>query len=262
MTLLPLDVRSVVGLAREARRPLASDRPIHVSGPRAPELVALLSAGGRPGLVREGAGDGASVFVRMLDGQPTGEDVAVLRRATRSLVPAVAVQTAAWEGTVPYVPATDIVEAPAGASLPVERIARAIAAAAGDDAVALAAGLPLLAGPVRAVCIARAAATAAVVAGTPVGGDAHLPVIATAQTRMLGVLRRTRGVDLSAAETPQLAATVGPEVALPLVSGLAARTLVRRFPRGGAPLRAAVAAGVTVGLGVFATRLAGRLPGA
>lgn len=253
MTLPPLDVRELVGLVREARRATPADRPVHVSGPGSRALVAALAEGGRSGLVREGTGDGAAVLVRVLAGPPTEEDVSVLRGATRELVPAVVVQTAGWKGPVPYVGASDVVDAPAG--LPVEQIARAIAAAAGDDGVALAAGLPVLASPVRAACIARAAGTAALVAATPVGGDAHLPVLALAQTRMLGALRRTQGIDLAGADGPALARAVGPEIVLPLGAGLVARELVRRLPRGGAPLRAVVAAGVTLGLGVLATRL-------
>lgn len=257
----PFALRELVGLAREARRPAATGRPLHVSGPGAPVLVAALAAGGRPGLVQQGAGEGASVLVRLLAGAPTAADREALRRATRARVPVVAVQTQAWDGRLPYVPAGDVVDAVGASPLPVERIARAIAAAAGDDAVDLAAGLPVLAEPVRAVCIARAAATAAVVAGTPVGGDVHLPVIATAQTRMLGSLRRTRGRDLAGAEPQAVAVAVGPEIGLPVAVGTLARGAVRRLPRRGAAVRAAVAAGVTVGLGILASRFGDRLPG-
>lgn len=258
----PVDVRSLVALAREARSAPAEARPVHVSGPRAPEVVEALSRGARSGLVRVGTGEGASVLVLVLDGPVTGADEAVLRAATRARVPAVVLRTATGDEPVPYVGATEVVQAPAGEPLPVAALARAIARVAGDDGVPLAAGVPTLAGPVQATTIARAAAAAAVVAGTPLGGRVHLPVLAAAQTRMLGALRRTRGTELAGDEPQVVAQVVGPEIALPLLAGTAARAVVRRLPAGGAPLRAGVAAGVTIGLGVLATRLAGRLPGA
>jgi uncharacterized protein (DUF697 family) len=255
----PLELREIVGLVRQARSPAAPARPVEVSGLLARELVSALAAGGRPGHVRIGTGEGATVLVRVLGGAPTAEDVAVLRRATRALVPIVAVQTAAFGGRVPYVPADCLVEVPPGRGFPIDEIAAAIARAAAGDAVDLAAALPVLTAPVRRGVVRRTAALAAVVAGTPVGGDAHLPVIATAQTRMLEALRRTGGLDVAGGDPQAVARVVGPEIVLPLGVGLAARTLVRRAPRSGALLRAGVAAGATLALGELAVRLADRL---
>ncbi|MBM3676595.1 MAG: hypothetical protein FJW96_01730 [Actinobacteria bacterium] len=250
---LPLEPRQLVGLVREARRPTPSARPVHVSGVLARELRSALVREGGGAVVREGTGDGASVLVRVLGGAPGDEDVRVLRQATRRLVPAVAVQTAPWSGDVPYVPATEVVPVPPGQGFPVEEIAAAIARVVDEEeGAALASVLPALAEAVRREQVRRATLQAAFSAGT--SGAVQLPVLANRQTRLLGSLRRTAGVRADDASPQELARTIGPELALPLVAGLAARGLVRRLPRRGRLVRATVAAGVTLALGELASR--------
>lgn len=75
---------------------------------------------------------------------------------------------------------------------------------------------------------------------------------------MLGALRRIEGGATIGSEPQAVAAVVGPELGLPLVAGLVARSVARRFPGGGPVLRAALAAGVTVGLGKAARLVASR----
>jgi hypothetical protein len=253
-----IDVRHLVGLVREAKRETGPPRPIDVSGPRAHEVAAALGVGGRPGVVRTGNGEGAALLVRVMSGAPSAEDIALLRQATRRCLPVVAVLTGDWTGRVPYVPTTEVVTVAGVDDLSIGAIASAIARAVGDDGVALAAALPALAEAVQAEAVRNAAILSAVVAATPIGGDPKLPVIVGAQTRMLGVLRRT------AAATPAVVAendpsalvrSIGPEIAAPVVVGLVARSVVRRAP-GGAIARAAVAAGATLALARFVPRRA------
>lgn len=251
----PLGLRDVVGFVREAREGPVAPQPLVVSGPLARELASALAAGGRPELVRVGDHEGAAALVRVLGGEPSPDDVLVLRRAARVGTPIVAVQVGAWDGLVPYVPATEVIRVPAGKAFPVGEIARAIVRVAERNGVGLAAGLPVLAEPARAARVRRAGAVAAAVAGLSRGGKAHLPVITLEQARMLGDLRRLGGTQRDLSDPAALALTAGPELGVPLAVGLAGRGLVRRVGRGGPLLRVGVAVAATLALGGLARRV-------
>src|SRR5437763_7484961 len=134
---------ALLSVAREVRAGAGDRRPMAVAGGR--ELVPLLArelrGGGDASAVREGGPpDGAAVVLWL--GKP---DEAALRAASLARVPIVGVT----EGeSLPYVLDTDLVVVRPGEGLPVERIARKLAAALGDRGTSLAARLPVLRGAV------------------------------------------------------------------------------------------------------------------
>ncbi|HLM34410.1 MAG TPA: hypothetical protein VK278_01405 [Gaiellaceae bacterium] len=136
MKLRPL---AVFGLWREFRTGAGDRRPLAVAG--APALVPLLArelrAGGDPSAVVEGGDPRASAALVWV-GEP---DEKALRAAVRADVPVIAVSEAS---RMPYVLDTRLVRVRAGEGFPVDRIARALAGALGEDGTALAARLPVV----------------------------------------------------------------------------------------------------------------------
>ena len=156
-------------------------------------------------------------------------------------------------GRVPYALPGDVIEAEAG-ELPLPRIVTAIARAAGDDATALAARLPVLRPAVaRRLIMTTALANAAVAASSKLQ-KAQLPVLTLAQSRMVLRLGVSRG-DTLPHDPQQLALAAGPAIAGCIGMGFAARALVRRLPSRGPVVRAAVAYAGTQALGAARLRL-------
>jgi len=134
---------ALLGLARELRTGAGDRRPLAVAG--APALVPLLArelrAGGDASAVVEG-GDPRAAAALVWVGDP---DEKALRAAVRADVPVVAVTEAS---RVPYVIETRVVRVRPGEGFPVDKIARALGGALGEDGTALAARLPVVRGAV------------------------------------------------------------------------------------------------------------------
>jgi hypothetical protein len=245
---------------RHNRDALSPKGPILVNGVLAEQLAAQLRAGADPAaaasLVRtRGDPADAAAFVCILGGAPTAADEERLRAATRALVPTMCVQTASWDGAIPYVLATDVVEVPPGQGFPVEEIARTLAAALGSEGAAIAGGLPVL----RDAVLSRRVADGALAAGALAlaGGGPRMPLLALAQARMLSDVAATGG--RAAPETPRATAeAVAPPLVAGLATGLLARTIVRRLPVRNRLLEGAVAAAATYGLATVFERVAHR----
>src|SRR5690348_3914204 len=132
-----------LSVAREVRAGAGDRRAIAVGGAR--ELVPLLAkelrAGGDASAVREGGRtDDAAALVWL--GKPETES---LRAASLARVPIIGVT----EGeSLPYVLDTDLVVVRPGEPLPVDAVARKLAAALGDKGTHLAARLPVVRGAV------------------------------------------------------------------------------------------------------------------
>jgi uncharacterized protein (DUF697 family) len=201
--------------------------------------------GADPSAVRLGDPEGADVYVHVLAGGATEDDVKLLRRASRAHVPIVAVVAGAPSGDVaiPYVLATDIV--PAGQSFPLDAIARTIAARLGERGAPLAARVPLIR---KAVCeqlvesFARRNALLAAAVWVP-GRD--LPVLMLNELRLVLRLAQAHGEDSGRERLPELLATLGAGLGLRAV----ARDLLDRLPMAGWAVQAAVAYGGTLALG-------------
>ena len=255
MTPLGIGPRDVLSLTRYAQRSDALGRPLLVTGVLAEQLASALSVGGERGVVAT-SGDPAraAALVRVVAGAATLEDESQLRAATRALVPVVAVQTGISSVRLPYVLATDVIEVPPGRGFPTDDIAEALAAALGDEGAALAARLPVLRAPVERRRALEGAVAAGTVAALTRDGGSHLAALTLGQARMLSDLSAASGAP-SPRDTRAAAEAVAPALGAAVVTGLLARTLVRRLPGRGRVLEAAVAAGATAALAALYGRI-------
>ena len=124
----------------------------------------FLRGGADPQVLGYGSPDGADVYIHVVAGEPDEADEALLRRASRARVPAVAVVVGGDGDSVPYVLATDVVCVAEGSAFPLDVIARVVANRLGEDAAPLAARVPVLREPVCDRLIAAAARRNAVLA--------------------------------------------------------------------------------------------------
>ena len=110
-----LGIGQVVALVRETRGFEGAQPQISVSGEGASELALALSTGGDAGAVIVGSDPGnAVVAIRLIDGEATAAEIAILRRISRSEMGLIVVHRG--EGHVPYVLPGDIIDAGAGAA--------------------------------------------------------------------------------------------------------------------------------------------------
>ena len=214
----------------------------------APELrQQLLRGGAEPGAVRLGDPEDADVYVHVLDGAPSNEDVALLRRARRTRVPAIAVAVGFDdEPAIPHVLATDVIAVGAGQAFPLDAVARAIAARLGEHGAPLAARVPLLREAVSEQLVASFARKNGIVAAAVWVPGADLPVLALNELRLV----------LRLAEAHGAAGDIGdrlPELAATLCAGFGLRALARELldliPGAGWAVKGAIAYGGTRALG-------------
>src|SRR4029077_4097950 len=192
-----------------------------------------------PSAVRLGDPEGADVYVHVLAGRPTEEDVTCLRRASLARVPIVAVVAGASsdEVAIPYVLATDVVAA--GESFPLEAIAHTIAARLGEHGAPLAARGPLLAPALCQHLIASFARSTSLLAAAVWVPGRDLPVLTLNELRLVLRLAQAHGDDSGRERLPELLATLGAGLALRAV----ARDLLDRIPVAGWAVKGAIAYG-------------------
>ncbi len=184
---LALEARGSVQTARAELAKSSLGRVV-VSGMLAEQLARELGAGARPGAVLIGDDvQGAAVVVRVIAGEPSDEDDAIVRAADRAGIPVVLVQTwpqADWR--TPFVLSPFVVECRTGEGFPVPEIAAKIVLAV-ENPPALAARVPVLTDAAERTVVGSAAARAVrlALAGVP-GARAR---IALEQARMLARLR-------------------------------------------------------------------------
>jgi hypothetical protein len=226
---LALEARSSLHAVRAELAESASGRVV-VSGMLAEQLARELGAGAQPGAVVVGDDvRGAAVVVRVLAGEPSAEDDAIVRAADRAVVPVVLVQT--WpqaERGAPYVLSPFVVECRTGEGFPMSEIVAQVTTAV-ENPPALAVRVPLLAEPAESSVVRSAAARAALLAlaGVP-GGRAG---IALEQARMLARLRALHPPsqpDHPAVVVGAVASTLGVSYALRGAARAASRALPKR----------------------------------
>jgi hypothetical protein len=263
------DVRALAGEVRSlgfvVRDEVSVERagPIVVSGVLAEQLAKELAAGAEPGAVRVGSGrsePGASVHVHVIAGDPTPEDEALARDASRHELDVVLVELwpqADW--TRPFVLSPFVIECRAGEGFPIRAIADRIVETT-DDATDLASRVPVLAEATRSALVKRAVVRSTLIGivGSRLG--ASRPLLVREQVRLV---TRLRAVSAGSAVSQELPVLGGGAAAL-LASGLALRQVARSaravLP---APLaHAAIAAAGTWGLAKAFGALESRLPGA
>jgi uncharacterized protein (DUF697 family) len=220
--MVKLNPLGVWGVFRELRSAAEDRRPLVVSGPLAEQLAKELGHGGAPGAVRVGGRvEDVAVLVRVLAGPPGEEDEHELRAANLAGVPVVAVQTGTETFDAPYVLATDVVMCPPGVGFPVDQIAGVVAHRLRDDAIGLAARLPVLRGPVCEALIERLSRQNGVIGVVVFIPGADFPVLTLNQIRLVLRLAAAHGVQLDENRLPEVLATIG--------AGLGFRTIARQI---------------------------------
>jgi hypothetical protein len=191
-------VRALVAELRSVGTTLTTDEhpasvgPVGVSGMLAEQLAKELGAGAEPGAVVVGGPElvaRADVVVRIVAGDPTPEDEALVRAADANGVPVVIVQLwpqADW--TTPFVLTPFVVECRAGEGFPVGAIADRIVEASESNAV-LASRAPVIAEASRSGLVKTAVIRSAVIAlaGARLGVSRQL--LTLEQVRLLMQLR-------------------------------------------------------------------------
>lgn len=199
----------------------------------------LLRGGADPRALGYGEPEGAVAYVHVLGGP---EDEAMLRRANRARVPAIAIATE-QVGGVPYVLATDVIRVPEGATFPLVEIARAVARRLDDGGAPLAARVPVLR---EAVCERLIAVAARRNALAALRGVADMTVLTANQLRLVQQLAQAYGEDI---QLPEHLAT--------LAAGFGLRAVARQavaLPVPGWAVRGAVAYAGTRALGEAARK--------
>ena len=250
---LPISAGATARLLREIAVSGSGDHVVAVGGARelAPVLrQQFLRGRAEPGAVRLGGPEHARVYVHVLSGEPSDDDVAVLRRARSAAVPAIAVAVGfAEDTTIPYVLATDVVRVGPGEVFPLEPIARAIAVRLGEHGAPLAAQVPLLREAVSAQLLASFARKNGLLAAAAWLPGADLPVLALNELRLVLRLAQAYGAAGEIAERlPELAATVGAGFGLRAL----AREVLDLVPGAGWAVEAVVAYAGTRALGEVA----------
>jgi uncharacterized protein (DUF697 family) len=207
----------------------------------------LLRGRAEPGAVRFGDPEGAAAYVHVLAGEPSDEDVAVLRRARRAHAPVVAV---AWAGagnsfSVPYVLATDVVWGRPGEDVSLDAVARAVAARLGEDCAPLAARVPLLRDPFCERLLATFARRNGILAAVPWRPGADLPLLLLNELRLVLRLAQAYDADGLPERVPEITATLGAGFGLRVL----ARQLLEVAPGAGWMVRGGVAYAGTRALG-------------
>jgi len=221
--------------------------PIAVSGVLAEQLGREIGAGARPGsvLVTASVPPRAEVLVRIVAGDPTADDEAVVREADLLGIAVIIVQL--WpqaEWTRPYVLTPFVVECRAGEGFPIGEIGDRIVDASDRDA-GLAARIPVLRPSVRKNIVRRTVFRTAVLGVLP-SGNAR-PLMTLDQVRMVSRLRSVGGRTEDGASAAIV--SLGGASGLVLASGLALR-LVARATR--LVLPAPLADGIVAGAGTWA----------
>jgi uncharacterized protein (DUF697 family) len=242
---LPVRIGVVRGLLKEVSTAAKDTRPIAVGGVLAEVLRRELVRGGRANAVRVGPPEGAAVYVHVVGGE--GDEEA-LKRAHRAHVPLVAVAEGGGPG--PYVLATDVVPLEPGKGFPVETIARVIARKLGEDGTALAAGLPVLRGPVCDYLIASFARKNAVVAAAVWIPGADLPVLTLNQLRLVLRIAAAYGEEVDRERLLEIVAALGAGIGFRAL----ARELLDLLPVAGWAVKGAVAYAGTRALGEAAVQ--------
>jgi uncharacterized protein (DUF697 family) len=249
---LPIRPSLVIGLVRELRAAQMDDRPLVVAG--APTLVPLLAkelrAGADPGAVLEdGAIDEALALVYVLPGDPSDEDVRVLRVADRANVPIVCV-TRPGVDRVPYVLATDIVSVGGGASFPLDEITGAVARKVGEAGSGLAKRAPVFREAVCEELIRRFSLRAGVVGAVTIFPGVDMPVLTVLQIRMVLRIAHAYGLELDRERAAEILGVIGAGFAFRTV----ARELLDLVPVAGWAVKGTVAYSGTRAIGEAAVR--------
>lgn len=244
---------AVWGLLKELRVSAAEEGPLVVEGPPAlaEALRRELGRDSAPGAVRGGSPGGAQAFVLVVAGPVGAGEEELLKSAHRERVPAVAVLAGpGLDPRLPHVLATDVIEVPAAAGFPVERIAAALAARLEERGPSLAARVPALREAVCEQLIETFSRRTALVGAAVFVPGADYPAITLAQLRLVLRLAQAHGIEVGRERLPEILGVIGGGYAF---RGLA-RGALRYVPVAGFAVRAVVAYAGTRAIGEAAVR--------
>jgi len=224
-----LEARGVLRVLQDGIEPVDTGSVV-VSGMLAEQLARELGAGAELGAVVVGDAAsvaGAPVVVRVIAGDPSDEDDALVRAADRAGVPTILVQLwpqADWRA--PFVRSPFVVECKTGEGFPVREIAAQIAIAV-EEAPALASRVPAIQEVVDTGVVRGGIVHSAFLALVSGRTAAARPLLALEQVRMLSQLRMLAGTETRPEGLPVVAGTAGATLA----ASYAFRELARRSRR-------------------------------
>lgn len=253
------EVRSVLQAAREELSRGAVGHVL-VTGVLADQLAKELRSGAEPGAVIVGSTSldpTVEVVVRVIAGEPTEEDTALVTDADLHGIPVVLVQL--WpqaEWTQPWVLSPFVVECRAGEGFPLDEIGVRVLEASERDSV-LASRIPVLRRPFERLVVSRSVVRAAVLAAVA-GRRAARPALSLEQVRVAARLAVAQRALANGRVSPLQA--VGGAAGAALASGFVFRALARTAQRAlPAPLaNVAVSAAGTWAIATAAAALAKR----
>lgn len=260
MRALAFEARRVLETARDELSPSGTGT-IGISGMLAEQLAKELGAGATPGAVLTHDASRipiADVLVRVIAGEPSQEDEALVRAADRRGTPVVLVQLwpqADWKP--PFVLSPFVVECQAGRGFPLGEIADRIFDAS-EQGPLLGARIPVLSEAISRGLVRRAVLRSAVLGAISSGKGATRPLLALEQVRLLARLRATTTGSAVSEGIPGIAVGAGVALASGFVFRGVARTARDVLP---APVaNAAVAAAGTWVLAKALRAFEARLP--
>jgi len=254
------EVRGLVHAVRAEFRPVRAGRVV-VSGMLAEQLAKELGRQAQPGAVEVGGDavpEDTDVLVRVIAGDPSSADDALIRAADARGLPTVVVQLwpqADW--TRPFVLTPYVVECQAGHGFPLREIAVQIVEA-DENGPQLASRVPALRDAAAYDIVRRAVVRSAILGLLGARAGAARTLLSLDQVRMLGRLDTAAGGRAAAAGPRALAGGVAVAVATGFVFRRLARGMRDVVP---APVaNAAIAAAGTWALAKAAHELRGRFP--
>jgi uncharacterized protein (DUF697 family) len=218
---LPIHPGAIYAVVKEFRLAGEDFRPIVLAGAAgsAQELREALVAGGDAEAIRDFTGkelsaydvEGAGLLLYVVEGKPGSLDEQVLRKADRKNVETVCVVIGAGVEPVdvPYVLATNVVQVPEGAPMPVGKIAKLIAERADERAHMWAARLPVLRKPVVEHTIAKFARQNGILGAAIFIPGADMPVLTLNQIRMVFHLAAAYGEEMDRDRAVEVIGVIG-----------------------------------------------------
>jgi hypothetical protein len=260
MRALAFEARSLLQTARDELSPSGTGT-IGISGMLAEQLAKELGADATPGAVLSHDTSRipiTDVLVRVIAGEPSREDEALVGAADRHGTPVVIVQLwpqADWKP--PFVLSPFVVECQAGHGFPLDEIADRIFDAS-EHGPLLGARIPVLKQSISRGLVRRAVLRSAVLGAISSGKGPTRPLLALEQIRLLARLRATTTGSAVSEGIPGIAAGAGVALASGFILRSAARTAREVLP---APVaNAAVAAAGTWALAKALRVFEARLP--
>jgi uncharacterized protein (DUF697 family) len=219
---LPIHPGAIYGIVKELRAAAEDFHPLVITGAQGPgrELRDALTAGGDAQAVRDLTGgdlspydvEGAGLLLYVIEGeQAPPRDEEALRLADRKGVEAICVLVGAGTDPldVPYVLATNVVQVPPGAPLPIDRVTELVAERADDHAYMWATRLPALRGAVVEQTINKFARQNGILGAAIFIPGADLPALTLNQIRMVFRIAAAYGEQIDRDRALEILAVIG-----------------------------------------------------